>query len=87
MTTPHKGCYFWIDSRIPEDERRMSVMCTKCHDEHHPTMGGYYDFANGIGPWDIICGECGEILRKHVDQEKQFMDEIDEALNKIFKQE
>lgn len=79
MNEEQKGCYFWINQDTPEDERCMSVMCIKCHDEHHPDLGGFWDFANGCGPWDIVCDECGHTIRKYIDHEAELMKEIDDA--------
>ena len=79
-----KGCWFWIDCRIPEDERTMSVLCDECRKEKYPDVGSYWDFDDGCGPWDIICDECKKVLHKHVSQEERIEQAVDEAFSEFF---
>lgn len=62
-------CYFWIDYQIPEEDRCMSVMCVKCHQEKMPDAGWFYPGSKeGYGPFDYICQLCGTIIHKAEDE-------------------
>lgn len=60
-----KNCYLWIDSDLPEEEQYLQIFCEHCRQEKHPNLGWFWDgAAKGYGPYDYICGECGEIIHK-----------------------
>lgn len=53
-----KDCYLWIDQSIPEKERKINVLCQKCH-EKDPEIGWFWEGSKlGYGPFDFICS-CG----------------------------
>lgn len=58
-----ENCYFWIDEKVPESERKMNVMCEKCHDKN-PKLGYWFWEGSrlGYGPYDFVCGECGFVV-------------------------
>lgn len=66
MDNHSENCYFWIDNKIPEDERMMNVMCEQCHDEKHPELEGWYweGSVKGYGPYDYVCDCCGKLIHK-----------------------
>ena len=84
MTTNAAGCWFWIDCQVPEDKRKVSPLCSKCREEKHPGVGSYWNFADGCGPWDIVCQECHAILHKHVDPETALLEEIGQDIDALF---
>jgi hypothetical protein len=60
-----ENAYFFMDMRQPEDERTMSCMCERCHDEKHPDLGWFWEGElKGYGPYAIICDICGKIIHK-----------------------
>jgi hypothetical protein len=57
-----EDCFFWLDMRIPEDVRHMSVMCLSCHEEH-PELGWFWEGSiKGYGPYEYRCDTCGKVL-------------------------
>lgn len=71
MDEQRENCYFWLDARVPEDERTMSVMCVKCHDEKFPALGWLWEGSkNGYGPHDYVCDMCGHVIKKAVGNTK-----------------
>lgn len=65
-----QDCYFFVDLSIPEEERTISVMCVKCHDEEMPETGWFYrGSAEGYGPFDYQCELCGQFVHKVSDDE------------------
>jgi hypothetical protein len=78
MPAISEGCWFWIDLGVPEGERCMSALCDNCRCKNHPGEGSYYDFEDGVGPWDITCSECNDILWKHIPPEDEIAAEIDQ---------
>lgn len=67
--TEDLNCWFWIDCRVPEEERKMSILCEDCH-EDFPNVGYFWEAWRGYGPWNIKCGECGKVIhKKEADEE------------------
>lgn len=59
----YPDCYFFVDIEVPEEERSMSIMCIKCHDETKPDTGWYYKGSvEGYGPFVYKCDICGEVI-------------------------
>ncbi len=58
-----EDCYFFVDDSIPEDERTMSVLCTKCRDKEKPDLGWLWQGSIfGYGPFDFICSICNHVI-------------------------
>jgi len=52
-----KDCYWYVDERIPEAERKMMAMCAKCHKSHG--FGWFWEgSALGYGDYDLKCSIC-----------------------------
>lgn len=65
-----QNCYFFVDPTVPEEERTISVMCVKCHDEEMPETGWFYRGSEeGYGPFDYQCELCGKFVHKVSDDE------------------
>jgi hypothetical protein len=75
------GCWFWVDCRVPEGDRKMSALCGGCRTAKHPGVGSYWDFRDGCGPWDVVCGECGAVLHKHVAPGEEFLAAVAEKID------
>ena len=62
-----EDCYFFVDPdpNVPEEERRMKVICTKCRQEHMPDVGWFYPGSKeGYGPFDYQCCKCQKFIYK-----------------------
>lgn len=59
-----ESCYFFIDAEAPVEEQHMLVHCVKCHDEHFPQQGTFWEGANGYGPFVFKCDYCGKIIHQ-----------------------
>lgn len=58
-------CYFFVDVEQPEENRCMSVLCVKCHDDDFPDLGWFYrGSVEGFGPFTYECCKCGDIIYK-----------------------
>ena len=56
-------CYFFIDCRVSEEKRCMSVMCVECHDQKYPEMGWFWPGSQkGYGPFQYVCSICGKVV-------------------------
>jgi formylmethanofuran dehydrogenase subunit E len=72
----HPDCYFFVDMKTPEEERTMSVMCVKCHDEKMPETGWFYrGSVEGYGPFTYKCEICGELIYSPDQQEGEEKDD------------
>lgn len=63
-----ESVWFWVDCR-KEDDRCMSTMCQKCHDEKAKDIGWFWHGSLGYGPFDIVCDLCGEKIHEHKQEE------------------
>ncbi len=79
-----EGCWFWVNEAVPEKDRSMSVLCDQCRTENYPKIGSYYNFSNGVGAWDITCGECDKLLWKHTakEEDEELLAELDKTFDK-----
>lgn len=62
-----EDCYFFIetDPAIPEEERRVRVVCTECHDKHMPDTGWFYPGSKeGYGPFNYLCCKCQKVIHE-----------------------
>ena len=62
-----ESCYFFIDQETPIEEQRILIHCIKCHDEHFPDQGMFWD--NGYGPYEFKCNYCGKIIHQGPNEE------------------
>jgi hypothetical protein len=61
-----ENCYFWIDSELPEEERKINALCEKCHNEKFQNKGWFWEGSKrGYGPFDFICSECSHVIHSH----------------------
>lgn len=63
-----ESCYFFIDMTqedIPDDQRKISVLCVDCRNKHWPDTGWFWDGEQGYGPWDYKCSKCGHLIHQH----------------------
>ena len=66
-----KDCYFFVDHEVPIQERKISVLCVKCHDEKMPETGMFYEGSKeGYGPFNYKCCLCGELVHKSDEYKK-----------------
>jgi len=67
-------CYFFIDPnpKIPDEERTMSVLCVKCHDEDVPDTGWFYKGSKeGYGNFDYQCCHCGKFIHRANEEDEE----------------
>jgi hypothetical protein len=57
-----EDCYFFIDEKVPLQERTMSVLCTECHDTKMPVGMFYRGSQDGYGPFEFKCCVCQKII-------------------------
>lgn len=58
-----EDCYFFLDESVPEDERKMKVLCVTCQKEKMPDTGWFWKGSSlGYGPFNFICSLCGHII-------------------------
>jgi hypothetical protein len=72
-----KDCYFFIDESVPEEKRKISVLCVECHDTKMPKTGMFYEGSKeGYGPFDYKCCVCGTLVNEcdEYDEEDQAAD-------------
>lgn len=59
-----ENCYIWVDSEVPEDDRRMNFLCENCHIKE-PDLGWFWEGSRlGYGPYDFICDKCGHVINE-----------------------
>jgi hypothetical protein len=59
-----EDCYFFVDQKVPLNERKMSVLCTECHDTKMPDVGMFYHGSKeGYGPFEFKCCVCRKIIQ------------------------
>lgn len=63
-----KNCYLYVDSRLPINEQKMSVMCEDCHKTHN--FGSFWSADRGYGNWLINCKLCNAIIFDEVENDK-----------------
>jgi hypothetical protein len=72
-----KDCYFFIECEpgIPEEERRVRVLCEDCHEKHMPDAGWFYPGSKeGYGPYTYQCHMCKTIIYKGDNDEAETSD-------------
>ena len=68
-----EDCFFFVDYEVPEKERKMSVLCIPCHEEHMPDTGWFYEGSkDGYGPYDFKCCKCGKLVHNKKEYEEDF---------------
>lgn len=62
-------CYWYIDGRVPENERKMLACCTECYknnkliDEKGNKAGWFWQGSiRGYGDYDLNCSICNKII-------------------------
>lgn len=59
-----KDCWFYQDTNVPENERKMHILCERCH-VSHPNLGWFWKGSvYGYGPYDFICSKCSHVIYK-----------------------
>ena len=70
-----EDCYFFIecDPGIPEEERRVRVLCMDCHEKY---KGGWFypGSKEGYGPYNYQCHMCKKIIYKGEHDETETSD-------------
>jgi hypothetical protein len=67
-----EDCYFIADNSLPEKERKMKVLCTKCQKERMPKAGWFWKGSSlGYGPFNFICCLCGHVVYSPTKNEKE----------------
>jgi len=52
-----KDCYYFVDDKLPEEERIMQAMCAECHKTHN--LGWFWKGSElGYGDFDLMCSIC-----------------------------
>lgn len=60
-----EDCWFYQDVSIPENERKMLVLCINCH-KKEPVKGWYWEGSRlGYGPYNFICEKCKHVIHKN----------------------
>jgi hypothetical protein len=58
-----EDCYFFIDSSIPYEERKIDVYCIKCKEKKLPDNGWFWEGSKlGYGPFEFKCCCCEHII-------------------------
>ena len=58
-------CFLFIDMNLPEEERRMSVLCVECHNEKMPDTGIFYNGSlEGYSNYNWKCCICNKLIHK-----------------------
>lgn len=67
-----EDCYFFIDESMPENERTMKVLCTRCKEEKMPHKGWFWEGSIlGYGPFNFVCCLCGHIVHSPAKNEEK----------------
>jgi hypothetical protein len=74
MSKRSEDCYFWTDESVPEDERKINVLCEGCHLKF-PGLGWFWEGSRlGYGPFDFICEKCGHVVHTSTSKKIQEQD-------------
>lgn len=58
-------CYFFVDSTVPEEQQKISVLCVECHNTKMPKTGMFYQGSkDGYGPFNYKCCVCSKLVHK-----------------------
>lgn len=63
MSKIQEDCYWFIDARLPENERKIQAMCVDCHRTN--TFGWFWLGSHqGYGDYDLRCSICGKSIHE-----------------------